>query len=134
MPLSALTPAPSLTSSKTLKWFTCVKPLENSARLVCAVRAATAELERGIAPAVLNSAGYRNFSSLPLKLQQRDFRFSYLEHLSHALRCLQARKLFDFLHLSRRPFRRIPPPLAQLRPLRLIHLSRRLRNQRLAEG
>src|ERR1019366_9134758 len=46
--------------------FTWVKPLKSSARLVCAVRAATAELERGIAPAVLNSAGYRKFSSLPL--------------------------------------------------------------------
>jgi hypothetical protein len=42
------------------------------------------------------------------KLQQRDFRFSCLEHLSHAgadrlrgaLRRLQARKLFDFPHLS----------------------------------
>ena len=42
------------------------------------------------------------------KLQQRHFRFSHLEHLSHAganrlrgaLRYIQARKLFDFPHLS----------------------------------
>ena len=57
--------APNLTSSKTLKCFTCAKPLKSSAWRVRAVRAATAELDIGIAPAVLSSAGYMKFSRPP---------------------------------------------------------------------
>src|ERR1035437_122714 len=48
-----------------LECFTCVKLLKSSACLDRAVRAATAELESGIAPAVFNSAGCRKFSILP---------------------------------------------------------------------
>src|ERR1700733_2205046 len=57
--------SPNFTSSKMLKCFTCAKLLNSSARLERAVQAATAELERGIAPAVFSSVGYTKFSKLP---------------------------------------------------------------------